>query len=771
MVLPPQKLSRAEKLIRHELKGKNNIEETVDFYIGSCNWNKQTQEILDLYKAVEGNLVHDYKTIQNPYNATKNGDTPLKYNATLQNHNILKGIVNLLMGEFGRRVHEYNVTTVNSSDTFAYKDGLNIVIKNYYAQHVANELDKLGVKLGQQVKELEPLESYVEKFKQTFEETRIISGQEILDYIVFACDLPSKYLDLYYDWVITGRFFTFKTVNHDNVYFEVVPVHEMFVPQEKHSRFVEDYTYHVRRQIMPMFKVVDFFRGRLPDDIIDDLEKQLTTGLVQNFANVSLTGRQGLIILPTEYTSDSSFKTINSINNGVEVFHVVYDTWRKYGVLKYNDPLIGETEMEVGEDHTLDKSNGDISIKWAWEKEKYQAFKVLDYYLDAGPLPANRADLDQEGLQKSPYNGTIERSINGDIQSIIKEGLPYQKSINVLHYQVQKLVNKNKDKLIVMPYGLIPTKQGIDASKQMYHADATGILWIDETAPNAQLAAQTIKTLDMSLGNYIAGAVELIKYIKSEYWEAIGMNPQRYANVGDNAGKGVTEQAIIQSAIITYELTRQFDKVIEKDYQGLLDISKLAYINGKKAKYVRGDASVAFLNMNIDAANYHSENSYNIFVQDASIMTEAIKNIRAQATNLVQNGGDTSVLGHLFSTNNVTKLTKILEKLEDNKRAYDEQLQKSQQDSNERVQQSVANVAEKDREVRYYEIDKSYEATIESATIRSQKDDGHNQPRPANDVEVSLANHKINNDNQEVALKEKTLALKEKDLHIKNNNK
>ena len=107
----------------------------------------------------------------------------------------------------------------------------------------------------------------------------------------------------------------------------------------------------------------------------------------------------------------------------------------------------------------------------------------------------------------------------------------------------------------------------------MHHADATSILWVDETAPNASFAAQMIKVLDMGLGNYIKDVISIIQYIKQEYWDSIGMNAQRYADVAQGAGKSVTEQAIVRSSIITYELTRRMDKFIEREYQGFLDIS------------------------------------------------------------------------------------------------------------------------------------------------------------------------------------------------------
>lgn len=754
MILPPQKLSSVDKNKRDATTGKNNIEETADYYIDSCNWNKYTTEIFSLYNAVEGNInPDDYKQVSNPYNQkTQDGESP--YNAVLNNFNILKTIANLLMGEFGRRTHEYNVTQINPSDEMAFKDGLNIIIRQYYAQEVANNLTEQGVNLGQQAQELQPLETYVQNFKDTFDDTRVITGQEILDYIKFNADLDNKYLDLYWDWIIIGGFCSVKGVNHDDVYFEHVPMHEVFIPHEKHSRYFEDASYAVRRQVLPIFKIVDFFRGRMPEELVTQLEEKANKGLHSQFSSVQLTGRNGAIQLPTVYASGFNQYEGTQDYEGVELFHVQYRTFKKYYILHYINELGFESTMDVGEDYKLNKEQGDIKLEAAWENQIYDVYKCLDVYLDAGELLTDRADLNQEGLQKLSYNGIRERSVTNSIQSLIKDGMPYQRSINVLKFQLEKLINKNKDKILVMPYGLINKKKGLTAKSTMYHADSTSVLWIDETAPNASFAAQMIKSVDMSLGNYIKDTIGFIQYIKSEYWESIGMNAQRMANVGENAGKAVTDQALVRSAIITYELTRQFDKVVEKDYTGLLDCSKLAYIKGKKAKYVRGENAKAFLNMNEDGAIYHSENSYNVFVRDASMMTEAINAMRGQAVNLIQNGGDTAILGHLWQTNNVTKLTKILAKMDENKKQYEALMQENKAKADQALQESVNANDELNREMQKYEADTKYNAVVDSARIRTEnKDDDKNEARPANDVEIALAENKIRKDREDTEIK------------------
>ena len=774
MVLPIQKLTTAEKLYRQSPTSKNNYEETIDFYIESANWNQQTEEIAALYRAIEGELdEREYELVKNPFNKQKRDSSPATYNATLKNFNILKGIANLLMGEFGRRAHEYVVASFSPTDEITKKEGLNIVIRNYYAQHVANELHNLGLQLGQQVQELEPLDKVVADYNATFDETRAISGQEVLDYIVHFCDLPNKYIDLYWDWVIAGRAFTFKEVNHDDVYFEIVPSHELFVPNEA-PRFIEDRSFVVRRQYLPPFSIIDKFRGRIPEKLIDQMELKVTQGLSTSFSTFTATGRNGYMVLPTLYVNSASgsnpFTNGTMSSNGIELFHVQYKSYRAYQVLTYIDPLSGiERQMEVGEDYKLNKAMGDISLDLQWENQIIQGYKCLDFYLEVGPLETDRADLNQEGLQKLSYNGICERSSTGSVQSIIKDGLPYQRDINVTHYQIDKLVNKNKDKLLIMPYSLIPKKQGMSTADQMYHADSTSILWVDDTSPSAAIAGQMIKSVDMSLGNFIREAIERIRFIKGEYWESIGMNAQRYSDVNQNAGKAVTEQAIVRSAIITYELTRQFDSLVEKDYQGLLDISKQAYIKGKKRSYVRSDGSLAFLNMNEDDAVKHSEASYNVFVKDASIMSEGVQAIRQQILSFIQNGVNPAIAGEVWKTNNISKLTVILKKLQKEKEALDKQIADDKARNDQALQQLVNDNAKEERDLKYYEIDKEFEGVKYAADSRANNNT--NEPKPVNELEAQLANHKMNKENIELSQREKEIEIKRKVANNKPNNK
>ena len=776
MLLPQQKNTYAEKT--RKIYNSDGVGyrtwamDCVDYYINQFLYDNNLQEALDLQNAVEGIIdVTQYQHLLNPFGLTENPNS-VKVGAKLRNHNILKGIVNLLMGEYGRRTHEFVVTDFNGEDTNKYKEGLAKVLNSYYEQETVNQLNQQGLDTGQPSKEQGTPEEVEEQYKQSFENLRVIRGQDAIDYIRYEQEVEDKFLDMYYDWLTVGLNYSYKCVRNDDVDYEYVPIRELYVPKESGRRYVEDSSFVVRRRFLPINKVLDYYHDYLDDEDLDYLSN--TYGINTNLflgATPLSTGQNGFIKLPTIDSADcgTNGKIVTPAEQfyGIPVYHVQWKSFKKYGILTFINGLGQEDTIEVSDDYVLNKELGDISIEWKWESVVWEGTKIAErVYCLCRELPENRGELNNKGAQKLSYNGIINRSKSGTLQSIIKEGLPYQILINSLHFQLEKIINKNKDKLTVMPYGLVPRKHGIDTTKQMHHADATSILWVDETAPNASFAAQMIKVLDMGLGSYIKDVISIIQYIKQEYWDSIGMNAQRYADVAQGAGKSVTEQAIVRSSIITYELTRRMDKFIEREYQGFLDISKLAWSKGIKKQYILSDGSTAFLELNPDDAIYHLESDYGVFVKDSADLTEALQQFRQLASAYAQQSTALSSTAEIFTNNNMEKIKNIVAKIEDNNKKHEAYLATVSGEQQKEIQQMVNEDKQADRDIKKYEIDMEYHQTVDSASIRTQNN-SRNEPRPANEVEIALADHKIRTDNNKELQEERKLHQKDIELGLK----
>jgi hypothetical protein len=300
-----------------------------------------------------------------------------------------------------------------------------------------------------------------------------------------------------------------------------------------------------------------------------------------------------------------------------------------------------------------------------------------------------------------------------------------------------------------MPQGLIPKGQGgWDEEKFMYFVHADNLMVIDEAQPTAGLALQGIKVLDMSLGQFARDSIDLMQSIKYEFWEAIGMNRQRYGDSKASDGKGVTEQAIFRSAIISEELNRKFEKFQEKDYEGLLDISKVAYIKGKKAKYVNSEGRKAFLAINADDAIYHLESDYNVHVINSSQETENIQTAKEYGFSLGQNA-DAPTMMELIGSRNFEKTKRIVYKIDAIAKQREQAMQEQALASNEEVARMNQEIKEAENEVKRYEADRRYDTAIDSKLLELSKDDGKGDDRG---IKEKLADNKVAVDKEKLDL-------------------
>lgn len=748
--------------------------DSIDYFRSQYNTNTIHSEIEEIQNAIEGIINPEkFEHLLNPHglSAPKKG---VKIGATLKNHNILKGVANLLIGEFGRRTHDFVVTSFNKDDENKFLDGLKQVMAAYDEQETINQLNDSGFETGQPSTEQDSRAEVAEQYQKTYNEQRVLRGQDAIDYIKFNQEVDDKFNDIYYDWITVGSGYSYKCVRNNDVEYEYVPIKELFIPYEPNLRYAEDAQFAVRRRFLPVNKILDLYHEILDEEDLDYLHSEQINN-TNMFAGASTinTGANGFIKLPTiDHINGTNTVARSSRNEygGLPVDHVVWRSWKKYGILTFIN-FLGEVDtIQVDDTYELNKEQGDISLEWKWESVIWEGTCIADrVYCNVRELPECRSALDNNGDTKLPYNGLVNRTKSGTIQSIFKDGIPYQVLMDTLHFQLEKVINKNKDKLIVMPYELIPRKQGMDTATVMHHADASSILWIDGTAPSAAYASQLIKVLDVSLGNYVKDVYEIMQLIKQSYWDSIGMNSQRYSDIAQGSGKGVTEQAIARSAIITYELVRKMDKFCQREYQGLMDLSKMAWRDGKKGLYLLSDGSQHFLELNADDAIYHLESDYGIIVKDSTEQTEALQNVRQLATAYAQQEGALYATTEIFTNNNLEKIKGIVKTIEDNNKKHELVLAQTQGEQQKEIQQMVNENDQAERDLQKYKADKQYQAVVESAEIRSDGKNSRDEPRPANDVEIALADHKIAKDNNAEIQEERKLQQKDKELELKRN--
>jgi hypothetical protein len=768
-MIPQQKLSLKEKLKVDEVRGKNNFENTIDYYIDESEYENDVQEVLDLYAYLEDEINEKhYEYVLNPFN-TKVAKYK-RFGVKLRNFNIIRPVVDLYVGEYGERLRNIEVLDVIPEDENRYKEGLGKLIEEYHSQKLVNDLIAAGVDIGEE-KVQEELKAQVATYNKDFDSNRVITGKEVLDYINFNTDAVDKYTEGYLSWLVTGRVCTYKSISWNDVKLDIVPEWEVSVPRNYRGTFYEDAPRAIRRRIMQPNEILDLWRDKLDEDTITWLDEQASTGIINS--NIGFTRMTTQWI---ESTDDYARHSLMREFSGIPVYHCQYRTFEKVGELTFIDNMTGSTEtMEVDETYKLNELNGDISISWGWKTQVIEGTRIDEQaYVDVRPLPYDRADLNNSSEQKLSYNGRMLKTVTGNIVSLVKSGINSQILYNIMHYQYEKISNKNKDKLTLIPLGLIPKgKNGWDEEKFFYTADASGHLVFDETAPTAALALQGIKVLDRSLGNYMSELSEQMMAVKTEWWDNIGMNRQRFGDIKASDGKGISEQAVYRSAVISAELNRKYEKFEEKDYQGLLDLSKLAYIDGKKAKYINSEGRQAFLEINPDDAIHRTEASATVFVQNSAQHQKDVELMKQYAFSVAQNGGKSTMWLEMIGSTNFSKSKEVIKKIEEQEAMLAQQQEQQVLESNQAIEEAKRASEQADRDIDVYKADKDYDKAIDVKMLElegtgdtDKNSDGISDK--VNDTEnVRMNNHKIADDNFNNNLAYRDMIRKERETKAK----
>lgn len=763
--LPPQKIPLSERT--EDWKILN-----IDHFIDSRNISTIDRDESALFRAANGELdAADYKYVLNPYDSTDKSlsDHP----AMMRNIDIISPIINSFMGEMAEKTMSCEVIVTNSDVINNFKADLNKQMYALAAQEFVNMLNANGENTGVPTEEIPEFKEFVENYKENWNDQRAIFGQEALDYIRYNCDLKDKYQDAFYDWLVTGRCYSYKEPRDNDVHIEIVPVDEISHGSTP-TNFIEDAPWVVRAFERTPSAIVDMFRHELKDEDITFLESISNSSFPINdtFSNIGNVGNSRRL----------SF--YNRESNLITVFHCTWKTFKEVAILTYEDPETGKIEqMEVDPDYKLDESSGDISLEKEWINEGMEGYRVdRSIYLKIQPLLAQRNELNNSSKCKLPYNGRVGYSKYNKYGSVVRTLLNYQALYNIYHFRAELTLAKNKDKIMLMPLGLMP--KGWSVEKSLWYAENTGVMFFDETKENAQAVLNAIKGIDLSLGSYVQEIRNLLREIKDEAWDSVGMNRQRYGDVKASDGKANTEQAISRSSTITREMFRKFEKFVETDKQGLLDISKIAWIDGKKTMYVRSDGAKKFFEVN---GYDHLEADYGVFAKDSMEEQAKLNSAKELTRMMAQKGGvGASLMFETLDANNFAQLKSFARKFEEIQQQIQQQSQQSQQENEQMLQDKIDKNDALNRENKIQIAEIQTRGAIQSAQIKSDTDlakasmqnDSTNEEEPADTTGLimkELLKSKNERDklglaasknNQDSVYKERELELKNKKIEI-----
>lgn len=667
-------------------------------------------DINDKRNAVAGEISDEYyKKVLNPFNATDKKFT--RWRADMRNYDIMRDIIRRYMGEYSKQPFDFQVKANDPEIITRFNDALMAKISELAVQSYVNQLNKQGVATGQPTKDVPDFQAFYIEFRDNYIDDVAAQGQDLLQAIIDWTDSRLKYYTAFYDYIVLGQTYTYRDIRNNVLYKEVIDA-SSYHPISNGEAFIEDHDLGVRTFSITMPQLLENF-----STILDERTYNRVRKLYDTYSDI-----HGGVTVPLSYfksiLDDNQYVTftekannkarigndmyrLTNMDNTIGAYHIVFTTEVKVGHLLYIDPVTGTMQQEILEvdSFELDPSKGHMSITWEWWNEMWEIYQFGndsdDIYSIPRPVAYQRRDMNNPSKVKSPYNGICEIVPNtGFTFSIPDAVLPYQLARNIFAFYREKVIAKNKDKVLIVPKSLLGDS-GF-AEDAIYRMEANSVFAYDDSEDDAGTKAQHIRVLDASLSQFISHITDLMDRMKEEAWDTVDMNAQRYGDIATSAGKGTTEEAIIRSSMGSVIIFTMFERFLEKEYTADLEYSKMAYANGKTGSYSDLEGNTKFLDLDVSK---HLLANYGIHVISSVSQTEKKRALKDVAFAAAQNG-NVGLAAKTVLADNVASIKKAFKEYEKAEKEYQQSIATEKEQLLAQAEETKANNDKAERDIK-----------------------------------------------------------------------
>lgn len=664
--------------------------EKEEWYAACCDWiiaqgeaARDTNELETKYNILQGKVPDEfYKKTLNPYNATNEKYT--RFPATLRNYDLMKGIIRRYVGEYIKNPHVFIVGASNPEVILAKNAKLNAELQKMVEQQLIAKIQQIYAEYleqGNDPKQFNPqqaidVEAFTKEFNENYIDDISAQGQEILNVIKDITEDSLLYARCYFDFVTFGECYTYTDVVGTDLIKRVISPRDAF-PVNTDNIFREDDDMFCERRKLTYQQIIDEF-----DDYLDDNQRNfLETYYAKRSANAPIE----LAFSTYESYFPNSCKKFNQEERDLfrkqpnmmrdvnpdlyDVWHVV---WRGEGrraiVTFINQNGFQDTRIEP-DNYTLNKEAGDISIEYIYEPQVYECVRIGTRTTAIYPYKARAVSFNRRG--KLPYNGLNELLPGFGKFSIIDIVTPFQVFYNIVAYHREMTIAKVKLNVLMIAKSLLGKKP----EDTIYKMIADGVLYVDDENDQGMLRAQQVRILQSNMSEYITQLSNLLIEIKASANEQVDMTPQRFGEIANSAGKGVTEEAVIRGSMGSVIIEFMMDYMRERDYARDLDYSKLAWIDGLNTSYRDAEAKIKYLSLDI---NKHIYADYLIKAKNSIKEQEKLQQLKQYAFSAAQNGDNQMAIAAIQG-DNVAAISKLIKKFQQEKNEHEQQLKQMEQ--------------------------------------------------------------------------------------------
>lgn len=779
--MPRQKVSRSVKDTtdwRHKC-----VDSVIASTKGKDSQRRRTQaEKKRNYDLLNNKIdISHFEHVTNPFNINKGQANKFQLPATLQPYDILYPIFNVLFGEETKKFFNPIIRVINESAVSEKEEASK--------QNVLRALQEYILQGVEQDPENPPQtpEQVLAYAQASTQDMREISAQRFLSYYKKRNKLKDTFADGWKDWLIAGEeFYSVESIANEVISRRVNPLQIYFVIGENTDSISEAYQI-LEENYLTVNEIIDEFYEVLTPGQIDKLENYATN----DFSSDSFLKPSTI----TEVSSIYHFENEESYIDRIAVYRTRWKSFRKIGTFYYIDPQTGvEQSFVVDESWQWDKDDPGQRVEWYWVSEYWEGIRLgSDIYLE--PTIRRRTQqfrgMDNLSKCKSGYFGRMCSATNSQSTSLMDRLIPWIYLYLIIWYDTELALATNMGKIALLDVSMIP--DGWEIDKWMYYARAMRVGFVNSMNEgnkrmgiNQNHSTQN-KELNLEMGSYIQFNIQLLQEIERKIQNTAGVPPQRLGAISNQELVGNVERSIVQSSLVTEDLSRTHNLTKLEVCEGILEVAKDVYKDKSKSlQYVTDDMQTILFEL--DGQEF-SNADYGVFVTDDSKDMAVLQAMKEHMKFALQNDQMAfHQIADIYSMESIAEIRNSLSKYYTEKQ---QQLQAQQEQANQvEVQKTEAakQMHAENMQLQQYISDSSNQTKIQVAEIgtynrQMELDQNNNMiPDPMELADQALKENLATSKNfidtmkleaekvktaQEKTFKEKELAIKEKGIDSK----
>lgn len=574
--------------------------------------------------------------------------------------NVLNSNLNFINSNYRKRVFNWSCVNLdpNVYNEFQekFKENFNTAIIKRFTQLISDENGE------EKEVDLTP-ENVKANFSLSYKDELADKAQRYIDSLLEQNHVHEILSEQFLDYLIIGEPLCFTGVKNGKLSYRRVDRRFFEYDKSVHKKYVENAEWQVELELLTVSEIADMYKLTEKDWEKLDRVSSLSSETFKRFVADK--------VIASNFTSSTVAK--------IPVFHCYWKSRKKIIKVAYYDEDGVYTVKEVDESYKVDERY-EYVLDTEWRNTIYKTDRIADLYIGMGEYEYQCVD-GITGELLMPYNGVkFSHYYDEKIYSLLKIGIPYLSMILICNFMVEKMLSKNKGKIFIIDYGVIPKDDGWDEEKFMYYMEMLGYAFIKRDQVGADKTFNQYQAIDMSTLKDVFELINLANSYKSAWDDVTGIPRQMKGQMSASDQVGTTNSSINQSSIIIDYIYQKFDDYTLRQIEYFLELGKYLLLEEEHNSIYSDDG---FKQLNLKPEELWFSKLKIVPINNAKENKE-LEEAKAFAKNANQNS-PLEVL-EVLTANNISQLKKTLNKLADKAQ---QQIEQEAQNDHERQKELI----------------------------------------------------------------------------------